>query len=38
MSDDFRKGDRVTWNGHGGTAEGAVEREIAEARHPVPED
>jgi Hypervirulence associated proteins TUDOR domain len=28
MSDEFEKGDHVTWNSHGGTAEGAVERKI----------
>ena len=30
MSDDFKKGDHVTWNSHGGTAEGTVERKITE--------
>jgi hypothetical protein len=28
MSDDVTKGDSVTWNSHGGTAEGTVERKI----------
>ena len=28
MSDDLHKGDHVTWNSHGGTAEGTVERKI----------
>jgi hypothetical protein len=28
MADDFSKGDRVTWNSHGGEAEGTVERKI----------
>jgi hypothetical protein len=28
MSERFRKGDRVTWSSHGGTAEGTVEEEI----------
>ncbi|TDE02796.1 DUF2945 domain-containing protein [Jiangella asiatica] len=26
----IEKGDEVTWNSHGGTAEGTVEREITE--------
>ena len=30
MSDEPKKGDRVTWNSHGGTAEGTVERKITE--------
>jgi hypothetical protein len=30
MSDEFEKGDHVTWNSHGGTAEGSVERKITE--------
>jgi hypothetical protein len=30
MSDDFKKGDRVTWQSHGGTAEGTVEKKITE--------
>ncbi len=28
MSDDLKKGDHVTWNSHGGQAEGTVERKI----------
>jgi Hypervirulence associated proteins TUDOR domain len=28
MAQDFKKGDRVTWNSHGGTAEGEVLRKI----------
>ena len=28
MSDEFKKGDLVTWKSHGGTAEGTVERKI----------
>jgi hypothetical protein len=28
MADDIKKGDHVTWNSHGGTAEGTVERTI----------
>jgi hypothetical protein len=28
MSDDLKKGDHVTWNSHGSTAEGTVQREI----------
>lgn len=28
MSDDLKKGDHVTWNSHGGQAEGAVQRKI----------
>jgi Hypervirulence associated proteins TUDOR domain len=28
MAQDFKKGDRVTWNSHGGTAEGEVVRKI----------
>ena len=30
MSDDPKKGDHVTWNSHGSTAEGTVERKITE--------
>jgi hypothetical protein len=26
----FKKGDRVTWNSHGGTAEGVVVRKVTE--------
>ncbi|TFV83390.1 DUF2945 domain-containing protein [Blastococcus sp. CT_GayMR16] len=28
MGEEFEKGDHVTWNSHGGTAEGTVERTI----------
>jgi hypothetical protein len=28
MPDEFRKGDRVTWNSHGGTAGGTIRRTI----------
>jgi hypothetical protein len=28
MADEFKKGDHVTWNSHGGTAEGSVKRKI----------
>ena len=28
MADDFKKGDRVTWQSHGSTAEGVVEKKI----------
>ena len=28
MADEFKKGDHVTWNSHGSTAEGTVERKI----------
>jgi hypothetical protein len=28
VADDLEKGDHVTWNSHGGTAEGAVRRKI----------
>ncbi len=28
MADDIEKGDHVTWNSHGGTAEGTVKRRI----------
>ena len=28
MSDDLQKGDHVTWNSHGSTVEGTVERKI----------
>lgn len=28
MTQEFRKGDQVTWNSHGGTAEGEVVRKI----------
>lgn len=30
MAQDFKKGDRVTWKSHGGTAEGEVVRKITE--------
>ena len=30
MTTEFKKGDRVTWNSHGGTAEGEVVRKITE--------
>jgi hypothetical protein len=30
MSQEFKKGDRVTWNSHGGSAEGEVLRRITE--------
>jgi hypothetical protein len=28
MSDEFKKGDKVTWQSHGSTAEGKVEKKI----------
>jgi len=28
VSDDLKRGDHVTWQSHGGTAEGTVERKI----------
>ncbi len=28
MSDDFKKGDHVTWKSHGGEAKGTVQRKI----------
>jgi hypothetical protein len=28
MSDEFKKGDQVTWQSHGSTAEGKVEKKI----------
>jgi hypothetical protein len=28
MGKEFKKGDKVTWQSHGGTAEGTVEEEI----------
>ena len=28
MSDEFKKGDKVTWQSHGSTAEGKVEEKI----------
>jgi DUF2945 family protein len=28
MADDLKKGDHVTWNSHGGTAEGTVQKKI----------
>jgi hypothetical protein len=28
MSEEFTKGDHVTWNSHGGQAEGTVEKKI----------
>lgn len=30
MTQEFRKGDRVSWNSHGGSAEGEVLRKITE--------
>jgi Hypervirulence associated proteins TUDOR domain len=30
MTDDFDKGDHVSWKSHGGTAEGTVQRKITE--------
>ena len=30
MSKDFKKGDKVTWQSHGGTAEGEVLRKVTE--------
>lgn len=30
MSQEFHKGDRVTWQSHGGTAEGEVLRKVTE--------
>jgi DUF2945 family protein len=30
MADDFTKGDHVTWQSHGSTAEGTVEKKITE--------
>ena len=30
MSEEFTKGDHVTWNSHGGQAEGTVEKKITE--------
>jgi hypothetical protein len=30
MTQEFKKGDRVTWQSHGGTAEGEVVRKIIE--------
>jgi hypothetical protein len=30
MADDFSKGDHVTWQSHGSTAEGTVEKKITE--------
>ncbi|MGY1665346.1 DUF2945 domain-containing protein [Geodermatophilus sp. SYSU D00696] len=30
MSDDFEKGDHVTWNSHGSKAEGTVTKKITE--------
>ena len=28
MAENLKKGDHVTWNSHGGTAEGTVDRKI----------
>jgi hypothetical protein len=28
VSDEFKKGDKVSWKSHGGTAEGKVEKKI----------
>ncbi|MGN6252393.1 MAG: DUF2945 domain-containing protein [Marmoricola sp.] len=33
MSQDFTKGDHVTWNSHGGKGEGEVVRKITEDGH-----
>lgn len=30
MTQDFKKGDKVTWQSHGGTAEGEVLRKVTE--------
>lgn len=30
---EFRKGDEVTWNSHGGTAHGRVEKKITSTTH-----
>jgi len=30
MAGDLERGDHVTWNSHGGTAEGTVQRKITE--------
>ena len=30
MADEFKKGDHVEWNSHGGTAEGTVKKKITE--------
>ncbi|MGY1726211.1 DUF2945 domain-containing protein [Geodermatophilus sp. SYSU D01062] len=30
MTDDFEKGDHVTWNSHGSTVEGTVTRKITD--------
>ncbi len=30
MTESFKKGDRVTWQSHGGTAEGEVVRKVTE--------
>lgn len=30
MADEFKKGDHVTWQSHGSTAEGVVEKKITE--------
>ena len=30
MADDFDRGDHVTWNSHGNTVEGTVERKITD--------
>ncbi|GAA1578304.1 DUF2945 domain-containing protein [Kribbella sancticallisti] len=33
MTHEFRKGDKVAWDSHGGTAEGVVEKRITERTH-----
>ena len=33
MAEEFKKGDQVTWQSHGGTAEGVVEKKITEDTH-----
>jgi len=37
-SQDFRKGDHVQWNSHGGTAEGEVEAKITSDTHEAKRD
>ena len=38
MTDEFKKGDKVEWKSHGGTAEGEVEKKITSDTHAAKRD
>ncbi|RKS77648.1 Protein of unknown function (DUF2945) [Motilibacter peucedani] len=38
MADELHKGDKVTWNSHGGQAEGTVEKKITSDTHAAKRD